>query len=164
MYPCHRIPFPCFRMNELSPIRLQLWQCPVCHFTSSDYEEVKKCICQEDEYKPTAKVGDILYSQYPSYGWKDGDELWVHHRSKTETGFEDNKLMSFFYVVTHIDRWEGREHEPRYHLVTCAMSGKQGHRGGYIGDLNSYTIAKKIPNKVQKDAKKLIGFICEHMK
>jgi len=68
-------------------------------------------------------------------------------------------------MITHIDGDENNGHRPRYHVETKAMTGQQGHRGGYTFDIHHSTpkIVENPPQIVVDESKELLGHAFKHL-
>ncbi len=137
-----------------------------CSICKTEYETNREAVTCEAKGldAPVAKVGDIVFVR-AGFGWFDGDKRWVSNRNVLEKVPKPNPhgncfgeccTFQFYYVVTAIDN-DG--HRRRYHIMTKAMSGKQGHRGGYTFGSHHVTmrVVKKPPLFVTKDSEDLIG-------
>ena len=133
---------------------IQLYECLVCKKRYDNLAEAEKCMSIKDEQ--LFIVGDIVELKY-GFGWFDGDVRWVINPDvdMTKHGFGKDCSMGFYYVITYIEL-DG--HRVRYHAMTKAMSGRQGHVGGYTYNNGHYT-PKLIdaPEFVKHDSKSLIG-------
>lgn len=135
--------------------------CPMCMNKFDHREQAQACLDRAVE-KTDLKVGDIVEVKY-GYGWFDGDKKWVINPDvdRSNHGFTKDRSMGFYYVITHI---ETEQHRLRFHVVTKAMTGENGHRHGYTY-LTGHCTPKKInaPESVKFDAVDLIGFKSDHL-
>lgn len=142
------------------------YQCDLCRRVYETAAEAKACEARGVDAS-IVRVGDIVFV-YHCFGWYDGEASWVsnpdvflkRNGAKCPKGssncFGSCCNFRFYYVVTAID-FEG--HRTRYHLVTLAMTGKNGHRGGYTFNAGHF-VPEKVKNPpavVVETAKKLIG-------
>lgn len=138
-----------------------------CDWCGIEYETIKECRdCEARGFHPTLKVGDIVLGN-PGYGWYDGDRRWVVNpdvRNRPKKHADGRNCFGvccnyvFYYVVTKIDGHEDNAHRPRYHLITNAMTGKEGHRGGWTYDIDHIKVSKTQPSEsVLDDSKRLLG-------
>lgn len=130
--------------------------CPMCYNKYDTIQDAQGCLDRGVE-KTDLKVGDIVEVKY-GYGWFDGDKNWVINPDvdRSKHGFDKSCSMGFYYVITAI---EPHEHRLKFHVVTKAMTGIDGHRHGYTY-LTGHYKPKKIdaPEIVKLDAIDLIGF------
>lgn len=142
-----------------------IYKCEICR---TEYPTEKECFeCENQPLdKPTVSVGDIVTLAY-GFSWYDGDKNWVIN-PENEYGrneecpnghgncFSECCTMGFYYVVTAI---KNHEHRVQYHVFTKAMTGKNGHHGGYIYDERHINpkLVKNPPKKVVASSKDLIG-------
>jgi hypothetical protein len=136
--------------------------CPICEKGYPTREEAARCAARGKE-KPIVKVGDIVLAR-AGFGWFDGSRDWVKNpdvKKHPEHGncFGECCTMTFYYVVTAIDDYEGDPHRIRYHLLTGAMSEEQGHRQRWTTVDGHYKPrrVKDPPDKVLAESKKFIG-------
>ena len=130
------------------------WRCELCGLEYSKVADARECAALG--FNPTLKVGDIV-TIYSTFGWHDGDKAWVYPKRSEWHG---KPTMSFYYVVTHVDRDERGGHRPRYHLVTDAMTGNEGYRRGYTFDEGHKTPTKisprRVPAAVRRRAREIV--------
>lgn len=140
------------------------YACGVCGKEHDSITEATACEKQKQP-KAMAAVGDIV-TVGAGYTWFDGDKRWISNpdvkpqaKHRSRNCFSSCCTMAFFYVVTAIDIEPGNSHRRRYHIATNAMSGKQGHTGGYTFDTGHVSLKRvKVPPPfVLADSKKLIG-------
>jgi len=112
--------------------------------------------------KPKVNVGDIVTKEC-GYGWFDGDKKWVvnprqcdNRNPKHGNCFQCCCTMGFYYVVTAIDRDFDDISRLRYHLITNAMTGKDGHRQFYTYE-GSITKVKRPKKYLITTSRKLLG-------
>ena len=146
-----------------------------CDWCNAEYKtKAETAACEADPGKQLTEVGDIVFNG-SGFCWYDGDAGWISNpdirlRGKCPKGdsncFGACCTYQFFYVVTAIDReprplgWMEPRHPWSYHLVTLAMSGAQGHRGGYV-----YSIRKAVgvpPAHVTTTSKDVLGTKWDH--
>ena len=141
-------------------VRKETWYfCTWCDKRYPNEDQAEECFNRG--FHPTLKVGDIVIAGIDRFGWFDGDEKWIARAidGVSRTG----KLYAFYYVVTEIDGDDSHPwsdgHRPRYHLLTKAMTGKQGYRGGYTFDKKHLTPRKvdNPPAEIVENSKDLIG-------
>lgn len=147
-------------MNEIT-----YFQCSYCKQQYANKQQAIDCEKQPIE-KPCVEVGQIVEMCF-GYGWFDGDKRWVINLDKknapriTEHGncFDRCCTMGFYYVVTAIEKDKIDPHRLKYHVFTKAMTGKQGHEGGYTYFDRHVTPSPifSAPEFVKKDSKSLIG-------
>ena len=142
------------------------FKCEICNKEYLDVNEAKQCETRGVE-EPMFDVGDIVYKG-AGYGWYNGDKRWVINpmvklKGNPEHGncFDKCCTMAFYYVITAITQ---DLHSLRYHLYTKAMSGKQGHRCGYMYLANPYVLKliHPVPEFIINDSKELIGNEAEY--
>jgi hypothetical protein len=128
--------------------------CPMCKAEYDHKEQAQACLDRGVD-KTDLKVGDIVELKY-GFGWFDGDKRWVINPDvKLKHGFGKNESMGFYYVITHM---EAHEHRLRIYVATKAMTGANGHKGGYTYLSGHYTPKKiEAPEEVILDAIDLIG-------
>lgn len=161
------------------------YQCDICEQAFTTPEEAQICE-QRGREKAIVAIGDIVFAK-SGYGWFDGDEKWVSNpkvrmnmhgtklsahqvpapgpcRDPGSNCFDDCCTFKFYYVVTAIDWVDGYDdrkpgHRVRYTVLTKAMSGKEGHTGGWTYNSGHYNLelVKNPPAAVVKDAESLIG-------
>jgi hypothetical protein len=150
------------------------FKCPICGTVYDKKEDAEKCLSKGTE-KPIFRIGDIV-TIGKDYGWFDGDERWVVEPEIAKDWIAKNRpmpnfksIMHFYYVVSAIDvddsDYAKTIHRARYHLKTKAMTGEQGHIGGFTFGKGHYT-PKKVENPpecVVKDSKDLIGKKSEYL-
>lgn len=127
------------------------YTCEICGTEYKEFDEAAACEAQ-GRPKQTLKPGDIV-TIGAGYGWFDGDRRWVLNPDVKRKDHADGRncfdrccTMAFFYVITKAEECSSLgEHRIRYHLLTKAMSGKQGHRKGYTYDQHHRT-PKKVAN------------------
>jgi len=144
------------------------WVCPICENEDRTREEAARCTAKGKE-KPIVKVGDIVLTR-AGFGWFDGSRDWVKNpdvEKHPEHGncFGECCTHTFYYVVTAIDDYEGDSHRIRYHLLTAAMSGKQGYRQGWTTVDGHYKPrrVKDPPEKVLAESKAFIGSKADYL-
>ncbi len=144
------------------------YRCPFCKETYDTRQEAERCLAKG--FKPLFEIGDIVVPQAAAdkknphcrYGWFDGDKRWVYKDLPT-AGLHGHRGIDFYYVVTHVEARGSRvgegPHEPVYHVVTAAMTGRQGHVGGWTTQQGHIAMAKvdDPPKFVVRDSKRFIG-------
>jgi hypothetical protein len=145
------------------------YECDICATRFAFQSAAEKCEARGLD-KKLANVGDIV-TVTAGYGWYDGDRGWVTNpnielRPKRPASHDQNCFdrcctYEFFYVVTAIDAENHRRH---YHLVTLAMSGRQGHRSGWTS-MGHYRpkIVMDPPDYVIETSKSVIGETAENL-
>lgn len=153
------------------------YACESCGTEYRTRAEAAQCEARAAAIKPTVSVGDIVTAR-AGFGWYDGDRKWITNANKVDPQrhgnpgpfkrhecphgdgncFSECCTFSFYYVVTHIDA-EAESHRPRYHLVTNAMTGKQGYHAGYTYDEDHVApkLATRVPRHVRLTSRALIG-------
>jgi hypothetical protein len=129
--------------------------CPMCNSEHNQKADAQSCLDRGLD-KTDLKVGDIVEIKY-GYGWFDGDKNWVINPDvdRSKHGFSKKESMGFYYVITAI---EPHEHRLRFYVITKAMTGEYGHKGGYTYLTGHYAPKKiKAPENVVLDAVDLIG-------
>lgn len=134
------------------------YECPVCKKQYLEKEEAERCM--NTEFKPNLEVGEIV-KLHPRFGWYDGKSNWIQSGSVGDV----SNLLSFYYVVTEIDRDKRDPHRVRYHVATMAMSPQTGYHRGYTFDEGHFT-PQKVENpqfEIIEDSKQLIGLKSNHL-
>jgi hypothetical protein len=142
---------------------LETYQCETCGNTSSNKSQVLACESIPLE-TPIFEVGEIVFVKN-GFGWFDGEPAWIsnfkavqENRTAQSHGncFQSCCTYRFYYVITAIEQ-DG--HRLKYYVVTNAMTGTQGHRGGYTYTKGHITPQRAgiAPPLVTQQAQKLIG-------
>ncbi len=161
------------------------WACNECRAQYDNENEARACENRPLQ-PPIVAAGDIVTVK-AGFGWFDGDRSWVlnadavdpkkiggetplrllYPKRKCPNGdgncFGDCCTFVFLYVVTHISLDPGT-HRVRYHLVTPAMSGRQGYRVGwtcYPG--HHLPVRANVPAAIVREGAALIGTVAEHL-
>ncbi len=138
-----------------------MYVCEGCGEQYTDKKDAERCEAKVQTSR-VAEVGDIVKA-HAGFGWYDGNAHWVANPKVVLGGHKDHGncfgrccSYEFYYVVTTIDV---ENHRVRYHLETKAMTGKEGHRGGYTFNEDHFTPrkVKRPPERVVKDSYDLIG-------
>ena len=138
-------------------------------------------LCCLPSLRSSFKVGDIVTMNY-GRGWFDGDIRWVVNPgvvlnpgplpsplSRVPPPNHGNCFakcctMGFFYVITAIDRSIDPDDDlerPRIHLLTKAMTGKEGYRQFY--NYEEYLTKVRNPKRfLLQDSKDVIGEKAEY--
>lgn len=138
-------------------IMKQKFQCEVCEEVYNTPEEALECEARVDDFADPFKPGDIVVTGQV-FGWYDGDPLWIATKKQASLGESyDGFHYNFFYVVTAITPHPQRPHSVLVHCETCAMTGKQGYKGGWTSK-GHYKIKKvEAPEEVVKQGQRLLG-------
>jgi len=153
-----------------SPLIETVYRCLGCGFESKD--EQAALACAKTPFSPAFKVGDIVVEagaeEHHRYGWHDGDARWIYRRGDGMHGDRTPDFMSFYYVVTCVETYKevtsnettGPEaHSPVYHVRTGAMTGKDGHQGGWTRP-RTHVALKLVtdpPPFIVEDSKRFLG-------
>jgi hypothetical protein len=162
------------------PTVIPHYACSICRTEYDKREEAVACeSVPEERPDPKLAPGTIVFA-HSGFGWFDGDRRWVSNPDilgkrdgkPCPNGygncFEPCCTYRFYYVVTIVeppavwvpeDRYVFEKHRVRYYVETKAMSGKQGHRGGYTSLRHHIRPApvKAPPAFVVRDARDLVG-------
>jgi predicted nucleic acid-binding Zn ribbon protein len=164
--------------------KIERYACESCGTEYRTVAEAAECEARAAAAKKTRlEVGDIVFAR-AGFGWYDGDREWIANANKVDPQRRGNPgpiqkgkcpngdgncfgeccTFKFYYVVTHIDEDNfnneaRRLHRPRYHLMTKAMTGKQGYGSGYTFDDGHWkpTLAQGVPAAVRLASRALIG-------
>ena len=144
--------------------------CEICdtQFATKGAAEACEAAGLEDAI---VQVGDIVLLK-EGFGWFDGDPKWVSNlevlskpkESKCKGNcFNSCCTLSFYYVVTKVEKSPDNGHRTRYHCFTKAMVG--GYRDGWTQNRTHYTprLVEKPPAYVVEDSADLIGQAAEHL-
>ncbi len=135
-------------------IEREIYECPICNNRYDTKPEAEACLAIGVDER--LRVGDIVEVKF-GYGWYDGQKDWVINPeidpNKTH-GFGRKVSWGFYYVVTDV---EISGHRVRYSVATKAMTGENGHRGGWTG--KNHYMPKKVdaPQSVIDESRELIG-------
>ena len=112
--------------------------CEICGTRYEDKKKAEQCESQRRIKLPFG-VGDIVFLS-AGFTWFDGDPNWVSNigvKPKRNHGncFGECCTLQFFYAVSAIDdgpdTYRAWGHRAKIYVVTLAMTGEKGHRGGF---------------------------------
>ncbi len=153
----------------------EMWACNVCGREWALPAEAEACAARGLAVE-IVKPGDIVFLS-AGYGWYDGDATWVSN-PKVKLKLDGAKCPNgnkscyshcctfrFYYVITAVDRDPEDGHRARYHVETRAMTGKQGHHGGYTYEVHHVRpkLVVDPPDAVVKAGAKLVGHVFRNL-